>query len=203
MTEFTKAAVQKALTPYHSLIRRIVDEAWAEYRQIVAMRSGATMAPLLYSRTAANYVFDAIARRAIPAFGDEAGARLKIEAQTFKVLLGGVVLRFKKGGEDKLGSNIPTFAALAFTDPDKGLPGFSEHCPKVEVIWRPNDIDTALDAVLIVARDGDRLLWEYEIHAPPSTEILPMPMTPRDPSDESAADLVKPKRNPAAANEKQ
>ena len=203
MTVFTKAEVQIALAPYHPLIRRVVDEAWAEWRQVAALRGGARLPPLLYSRTEANYVFDAIARRAIPAFAAEDRARLMIEAQTFKVLLGGVILRFKKGGNDKLGCNIPTQAALAFMEADGVLPGMPPECGKVEVIWRPNEISTALECVLVVARDGDRLLWEYEIGSLHSTDVVPLPITSRDMSDEDVGDLVKPKSKPVASNENQ
>lgn len=203
MTVLTKTEVQVTLSPYHSLIRGVVDDAWAEVKQTRALRGEAGLAPLLYSRTTANLMFDAIARRAIPAFHAEAAARLLIEAQTFKVLVGGVVLRFKKGGDDKLGCNIPTQAALAFTDADGVLPGMPPECGKVEVIWQANAIGTALDCVLVVARDGDRKLWEYEITPEPSTGVVPLPITARDLTDDDAGDLVKPKSKPAASNENQ
>lgn len=203
MTVLTKAEVQDSLSPYHLLIREVVDEAWAEWRQLVALRRQAGMDPLLYSRTDSNYVFDAIARRAIPAFAAQDGARLMIEAQTFKILIGGVILRFKKGGDDKLGCNIPTQAALAFMEADGVLPGMPAECGKVEVIWRPNEINTALECVLVVARDGDRLLWEYEIEQEHSTTVVPLHITARDPGEDDAGDLVKLKSRPAASNENQ
>lgn len=203
MTVLTKAEVQTALSPYHPVIRRVVDEAWAEVRQTQVLRGEAGLAPLLYSRTTANLMFDAIARRAIPAFHAEPAVMLLMEAQTFKVLAGGVILRFKKGGNDKLGCNIPTQAALAFMDAAGVLPGMPPECGKVEVIWRANSIGTALECVLVIARDGDRLLWEYEIAPEPSTGVVPLPITPRDPSDDDAGDLVKPKYIPAASNENQ
>jgi hypothetical protein len=83
-----------------------------------------------------------------------------IEAQTFKVLVGGVILRFKKGGDDKLGCNIPTQAALAFMEADGVLPGMPPECGKVEVIWRSNEIGTALECVLVraIALDGNNQL---------------------------------------------
>lgn len=203
MTVPTKTEVEAALGRYHPLIRRVVDEAWAEWRAVSAFRSEAGMSPLLYKRVISNYVFDAIARRAIPAFAAEESVRLDIDAQTFKVLIGGIIVRFKKGGEDNLGCNIPTQAALAFMDADGVLPGMPPECGKVEIIWRPNEIWTALECVLVVARDGDRLLWEYEIGPDHSTEVVPLPITPRDPSGEDAGDLVKPKSKPAASNENQ
>ena len=203
MTVLTKTEVQAALSPYHSLVRKVVNDAWAEVRQTQALRGEAGLAPLLYSRTTANLMFDAIARRAIPAFHAEAGAMLLMEAQTFKVIVGGVILRFKKGGDDKLGCNIPTQAALAFAEADGVLPGMPPECGKVEVIWRANSIGTALECVLVVARDGDRLLWDYEIAPNPSTDVVPLPNTPQDPNDDDAGDLVKPKSKPAASNENQ
>lgn len=203
MAVLTKVEVQTALAPYHALIRGVIDEAWREWRKVCVLRGDAEMAPLLYSRTVANYVFDAIARRAIPAFGTLDGARIIIEAQTFKVLVGGVILRFKKGGDDKLGCNIPTQSAMAFMEADGVLPGMPPECGKVEVIWQPNDIATSVERVLVVARDGDRLLWDYEIAPAYSTEVVAFPITAHDPLSEDSGDLIKPKIRPASASKTQ
>jgi hypothetical protein len=108
-----KDDVKKILEPYHGKIRNVVEEAWTEWRAVQALRVDAGLPALLYQRTISNYIFDAIARRAIPAFGAESRVSVKIEAQTFKLSFRGVAARFKKGGDDGLGCSIPTQAALA------------------------------------------------------------------------------------------
>lgn len=195
----TKDKARDTFGPYHDLIWRIVHEAWAEWRTVQALRAEHGIAPPLYRRTIANDVFDAIARRAIPAFGAEPRVTVNVEAQTFKIFVGGLVARFKKGGEDKLGRNVPTQSAMAFMEADRVLPGIPPETAKVEIIWLPNDIWTQVETLLVIARDGDELIWEYEIDDPrASAEIIPMPIRPSAPPAPEAGDLVKPKTTPNA-----
>jgi hypothetical protein len=154
-----------------------------------------------YPRTIANYVFDAVARRAILHFGSLDAVRVEIEAQTFKLYIKNVLLRYKKGGDDKLGQNVPTMATLLFEDADASLPGFPPDTAKIEVIWLPNEIWTGLEQVLVVARDGEHLIWEYEIKPPESGVIIPF--TPPTKPEPDAGDLVKAKVPPANQPEEQ
>ena len=194
----TKNEARAILGPYHGLIWQIVHEAWAEWRTVQRLRVKHKMSPLLYPRTIANYVFDAVARRAIPAFGAEPRVTVKIEAQTFKIFVRGLLAaRFKQGGDDKLGRNILTQSAMAFMDANGVLPGMPSETAKVEIIWLPNEIRTQIEALLVIARDGDQLVWEYEIEDPrESAKTIPMPMRPIEPPEPEAGDLVKPKATP-------
>lgn len=199
MTVPTKSEAKSALAPYHDLIREVVEAAWAEWRELQALRVDKGMAPILYTRTISNYVFDAIARRAIPRFAAQAKVHVEVEAQTFKLFVNGLLVRFKKGGHDKLGCSIPTLAAQLFEDADAQLPGFPPETGKVEIIWLPNSIWTQLDRVLVVARDGDRLLWEYEIESASgagSGDVIPFPTPTDGAAGPSSEDLVKPKGTP-------
>jgi hypothetical protein len=188
------ADAKKALTPLHDLIRSVIDEAWAEWRIVQRFRDEKGMGAPMYPRTVSNYVFDAIARRAIPRFGAKDSAMVLIDAQSFKIYINGTLIRIKKGGEDHLGCNWPTQMALAFEELDGQLPGLPPETTKLEIIWLPNEIWTQIEQVLVVARDGDKLLWQYEI--PPAAgaiiETLPIaPVTRPDTTD--TGDLVKPK----------
>jgi hypothetical protein len=190
----TKDEARDILDPYHEIIWSVVHEAWDECRAVQRMRADAGMAPLLYHRTIANDVFDAIARRAIPAFGMQPRVTVKIEAQTFKILTGGLVAR-----PDKLGRNISTQEALAFMEAAGVLPGMPPETAKVEIVWLPNEIWTQVEAVLVIARDGDQLIWDYEIEDPrASAEIIPLPIRPPEPPAPQAGDLVRPKATPNA-----
>jgi hypothetical protein len=192
-----KVDVQATLKDYHRRIRNVVDRAWAEWRSMAACRVENGFAPFLYSRTVANIVFDAIARHAIAEFASDPSVHVEIEPQTVKLFFKGSVLaRFKKGDENKLGQNIPTQAALAFEFVDGVFPGLPAETAKVEFIWLANEINTRLEYVLVVARDGDRLLWDYEID--PATAggetVIPFPEPPAPPTVPD--DLVTPKTAP-------
>ena len=89
-------AVQDVLAPFHGRIRSVVERAWAEWRAYAAWRVESGIEPILYSRTIANMVFDAIARIAIKEFGKDASVHLLIEPQTIKL--------FFKDGEFALAS---------------------------------------------------------------------------------------------------
>jgi len=191
----TKEEAEAVLTPYHGTILRIVREAWNEWREVNAFRVSAGYPPMLYHRSISNYVFDAIARRAIPAFAAEPRVNVEIEAQTFKLYLKGVIARFKKGGEDQLGCSIRTQRAMSFMDADGIFPGYPPETGKVEIIWIPNELWTQVERVLVVARDDDTLLWSYEIrNAGETAQVIPFPQQPPDgPDGGDGGDLVKPK----------
>jgi hypothetical protein len=193
-----KDQVQADLEDFHARIRKVVEQAWTEWRAIAEFRAENNYAPLLYSRTVANLMFDAIARYAIAEFAGDTSVRIEIEAQTIKLFFRGSVLaRFKKGDDNKLGQNIPTQAALAFEFVDGIFPGLPPETAKVEFIWVANEINTNLEHVLVVARDGDRLLWDYEIGAVPSAgagTVIPFPMPPPPPPPAAdGEDLITPK----------
>jgi hypothetical protein len=188
--------VKAILEPFHRRIRSVVERAWAEYRTVAVLRAENGIAPLLYSRTISNDVIDAIARFAIAEFAPDPSVHVEIETQTIKLIFkGAVCARFKKGDDNKLGQNIPTQAAMAFEDMDGLLPGIPPETAKVEFIWLANDINTRLEYVLVVARDGDELLWDYEIEVGESAGsgvVIPFPDPPKPPQP-AVDDLVKPK----------
>lgn len=203
----TREEARETLGPYHALIWKSVHEGWGEWQIVQRYRAKKRMSPLLYSRSIANYVFDAVARRAIPAFGAEPRISVKLEAQTFKIFVAGrIAARFKQGGGDKLGisGSRPTQAALAFMEANGVLPGMPPETAKVEVIWLLNEIKTKVETILVVARDGDDLIWDYAIEDPrESAEIIPLPTRPTVPPEPDAGDFVKPKSIPDAKTEKE
>ncbi len=194
----TKDEARDILGPYHGLIWHIVHEAWGEWRTVHGLRTSAGLPPPLYHRTISNDVFDAIARRAILLFGAEPRVSVEQEAQTFKLFFrGSLLVRFKKGGDDKLGRNVPTQTAMAFMDADGVLPNMPPETARVEIIWLPNEIWTKVETVLVVARDGDRLVWEYEIgESAKADDVVPMLLPPTAQPEPDGDDLVTPKARP-------
>ncbi|MGR8961760.1 hypothetical protein ACU8MP_13095 [Rhizobium leguminosarum] len=195
MTSMTMEDVKTALSPYHNQIKQVVAEGYDEWQRIAAFRVISGYSPILYSRTVANYVFDAVARNAQTAFSREKTVRVRQETQTIKFIFASkVIVRFKKGDEDHLGRNIPTQAVLDYLDPQQKLPGFPPEAAKVEIVWTANDIGTAIENVTVVARDGNTLLWSYNIDNEADevgAGILPFPAG-RAPDDFSPLVVVKP-----------
>lgn len=198
MSRMTQEEVKVALSPYHGRIKQVVIEGFDEWLRVAAFRVTSGYSSVLYSRTVANYVFDAIARNAQVVFGREKTIRVRQETQTIKFIFGGkVIVRFKKGDEDNLGKNILTQAVLDYLDPQQTLPGFPPEAAKVEIVWKANDIGTAVEEVIVVARDGNTLLWSYRIDDEADeaggSGILPFPVGPA-PDEFSPLVVVKPRK---------
>jgi len=194
----TQDEVKVALSPYHGRIKQVVIEGFDEWLRVAAFRVTSGYSSVLYSRTVANYVFDAIARNAQVVFGREKTIRVRQETQTIKFIFGGkVIVRFKKGDEDNLGKNILTQAVLDYLDPQQTLPGFPPEAAKVEIVWKANDIGTAVEEVIVVARDGNTLLWSYRIDDDADeaggSGVLPFPAGPA-PDEFSPLVVVKPRK---------
>ncbi len=196
MDQYSEDEVRRALTPYHGRIRSVIEAGLAEWLSISECRTEKGFAPVLYQRTATNYIFDAIARNGRSVFGRDRSVRVLDEAQTVKFCFGDVVIgRFKRGDDENLGQNILTFAVLDYIDPQQTLPGFPPEAAKVEFVWSLNDLGDEIASILVVARDGDRALWSYEIDADVGGNVIPLP-TPKAPEDDGAP-LVTPKVKPA------
>lgn len=183
MIKMSMEDVQSALLPYHGKIKSVIVDGYDEWQRVSAFRATSGYSPVLYSRTTANYVFDAIARNAQATFGRDKTVRIRQEAQTIKFIFSGkVIVRFKKGDDDHLGKNILTQAVLDYLDPQQTLPGFPPEAAKVEIVWSANDIGTAIEDVMVVARDGNNLLWSYRIDDDAGeigdSSVLPFPDGP-------------------------
>ncbi|MGO6788714.1 hypothetical protein ACCS70_18850 [Rhizobium ruizarguesonis] len=198
MTSMIMEDVKTALSPYHARITQVVAEAYDEWQRVAAFRATSGYSAILYSRTVANYVFDAIARNAQSVFGREKTVRIRQETQTIKFIFAGkVVARFKKGDDDHLGKNILTQAVMDYLDPQQTLPGFPPEAAKVEIVWAANEIGTAIEDIMIVARDGNTLLWSYRIDDSADEAggigVLPFPVGPA-PDEFSPLIVVKPRK---------
>ncbi len=198
MAEPDETRVKEALTDFHGRIISVFERGWAEWRDIEGYRLSKGYKPMLYSRTSANYVFDAVARAAQDEFSADPRCRVFDEPQTLKVCFGDLVIgRFKKGDEDGLGQNIPTQAALDFTDPEQSLPGLPPEADKVEFTWSSNAIGTRLETILVVARNGDKAVWAYEIGRDEGAGVIEFPFDRPAAGPGTAGDeLVAPKQKP-------
>jgi len=108
-------------------------------------------------------------------------------------------LRFKKADDRGLGANIPTQAALDFAEQQHELPGIP-NVHKVEVVYVLNRLQTQVDRVVVVARDGDVRLWDYVVERTGGADVIPMPILPDESDLERRAKIVV--KKPAASDDK-
>ncbi|KRS16734.1 hypothetical protein XM52_17520 [Roseovarius indicus] len=197
MTQTDQDRVRQALEQHHPKIREAVELGYSEWRQVQMFRAKQGFGSVLYARTEANDIFDAVVRNAMRIFSDEPGVRIVEESQTVKFCFSEeVLLRFKKGDENNLGRNLKTQAVLDFVNPQGTLPGLPPEAEKVEVLYAASEVGDRIESILVVARDGDRLLWHYEIDdlLAEDEAIVPLFGATIDSTTDDEEPLVKPRK---------
>lgn len=192
-----KSYVQNGLAQFAERIRKVADGGYHDWLQ------SSDRPKLIFQRTKANVRYDHIARHANAVFSGVKGVRIITEFESVKLLFqnGTIVVRFKHANENGLGVNgQQTQNVLAFIDADEPIPGLLPDVHKVECCFRENDLDTALESVTIVARDGDKKLWSYDLpRAEPAAEVVRLRPTP--PRDDRAPPVVRPRTTPEKKSE--
>jgi hypothetical protein len=182
--------VRRELAPYEVDILEVVQGAWQDFLDL------GIQAKLRYKRNRAGLVHDFMVQRAMNKWPEGSGVTWLEKDETAKFIFGQeVIVRFKKADENGLGANIMTQAVLAFVDPQMNLPGIPEELAKVEVLYSLNALETQINSVTVVARNGDRELWSYVIEDRRGGTVLPLPLAPA-PSPAEPDVVVVPKRLP-------
>lgn len=188
-------AVREALGSYHNAIFEIAHDAWRDWQTLAL--SGRLLFP---SRSRACLVHDFMVQRAIAAWAGNSGVRILQYDETAKFVIDdAILLRFKKADDRGLGANIPTQAFLDFAEQQRDLPGMP-YVHKVEVVYVLNRLQTQIDRVVVVARDGNVRLWDYVVVPDTSAEIVPLPIQPIAPDQERGARITV--KKPAANDDK-
>ena len=140
-------------------------------------------------RSRANFVWEQIIERANNALLDHDAVHVIAGHETMKFLVRDTVLfRFKKADGTGRSSNVATQLALAFHDHAQDLFGLPE-VQRVEVVYKLNRLETRIDDICVVARNGDLIAWEYSL-LDASEAAVPLPM--REPKPERpGATIVK------------
>jgi hypothetical protein len=159
-----------------------------------------------WPRSRANMMFERLAVRLQEEFADEhPKVRFSFSDETVKIIFDEYVLaRCKKANGRGFAQNVETQATLAFCEAQDDLPGF-QGFQKIEIVYVVNDTGTAINGIIIQARDGDKRLWAYSIERPASADdamIPPVPLSPRPhPPTSDGSDLVQPRKKLAEKEE--
>jgi hypothetical protein len=168
-----EAVVRGVLSPYEAALYQSVLGAWDEWKALSL--GGRLRYP---ARSRACLVHDFIVQQAITAFSSDPAIRVIERDETAKfVVAETVLLRFKKGDENGLGSNIRTQASMKFVEQQHELPGMP-NAHKVEVIYTLNKLATKIDRLTVVARDGEVRLWDYDLAPRTTAEIIDLHIAP-------------------------
>jgi hypothetical protein len=109
-----------------------------------------------------------------------------------------ILVRFKKADMGLHSSNYPTPTAELFHEHSADLFGFTG-LQRIEAVYVPNQFDTGILWTGVVARDGNRELWNLELTAPIAVPVATLPA----PAATSADDLATVKNQAKNANRKQ
>lgn len=140
-------------------------------------------------RSRANFVWEQIIERASNALLGHDAVHVIHGHETMKFLVRDIVLfRFKKADETGRSSNIATQLALAFHDHEQDLFGLPD-VQRVEVVYKLNRLETQIDDICVVARNGDQIAWEYSL-LDAGEAAVPLPL-PEPKPERPAASIVK------------
>jgi hypothetical protein len=179
----SEATVRPVLDEIREQVVSAIREAWEDW--LASDRNGVWR----YKRSRANFVWEQIIERANNALLGHDAVHLIDGHETMKFLVRDKVLfRFKKADETGRSSNVATQLALAFHDHEQDLFGLPE-VQRVEVVYKLNRLETQIDDICVVARNGDQIAWEYSLLDAGEASV-PLPL-PEPKPERPAASIVK------------
>ncbi|MCR1803925.1 hypothetical protein NTC87_01755 [Stenotrophomonas geniculata] len=157
--------VQAALAPLEPVLTRAFTNAWADWQS----------ADLSHwrRRGRANYIWEQAAHYAATELDPMPSVSVLLKNESYHFLVDDQVsFRLKKSDSTGFTRNYPTQEALAFHDPQLPLTGIpAQH--RVEVTYQLNEAETDLNDIVVVARDGEKILWTYSMLRDNSVTSLP------------------------------
>jgi hypothetical protein len=192
-----ESEVKEILKPIESALAQIPLGAWQD------LLESSEFGRIRFTRTVANLVWDRMIDRAFNAFSQNPSIGYIIRHHTVLFTMDNRVLfRFKKGDCKGLSHNFQTSLALAYHD--HTIPLFGDmNLTRVEVVYVLDEMETSIDRVCIVARDGADILWAYDIKSKDGAgEVSPMPPPARIPPERLVTPRHAEKETPQKKNKK-
>lgn len=128
-------------------------------------------------RSAASICHDKIKNSIIDSFSDIIGVSYKTNKGLFTLTIDGlVVLRFKKFNKKNLSSSVVTQQLLAFNNQDVEQLELPDMPPNglLHVGYRLNQLETAIEDVIISCRHGNSNIWSWNLTKDSETIIEPI-----------------------------
>lgn len=181
----TQAEVEARLAPYKARIVRIILAAWADW--IASGKRGRWKR----KRSRANYIWEELVCRAEAAFANDPAVRIHPKNQSVLFVIDGLAFRFKKSNASGLTKNYPTQTALDFHDQQEDLPGIPK-VQRLEVTYVLNKLETAVQDILLVARDQGDVLWcSSLLRSDEGGNVVSIPVSPAPPPPAPAPKTIK------------
>ncbi|WP_312705039.1 hypothetical protein [Stenotrophomonas lactitubi] len=186
MIKRSKAEVEQLLWPYFDVMVRVITEAWDRWSKSEERQRW------LFDRERANYIFGHIAANAVEMFDDRPSVQIVRKDETLLFIVDRVlVFRFKKADAGYISRNVPTQQALAYHADEEAL---FDDLDRVEVVYRINDLGTAIKDICVVARAENRVLWTIPLQAAASDNVVTLAPAPGGEGPQGpAAPRAKPK----------
>lgn len=163
--------IRLTLEPFHDELHACVAAAWRRWKDEFAPRL-----QLPYLRCRANVIYDLMIEEARKRFSGSPDVTIVEDVQRALLVIGDLLLRFKKVDDQLHTRNYPTQGALQF-DGQLRLPGIPRGT-RVTVGYRIDELQQKLSAVLIVLAVGGRVQGAYEILPDESAAFAPRPIAP-------------------------
>jgi hypothetical protein len=181
--------IRPILRPYEERIGNVVTKAWDTWFKSTSKRTFA------YRRVRASAVHELMVREARREFERDRPREVRIIEGPETIYLQfkeSVVVRLKKGDRNGMGRNNPTQTSLAFITPSADvheLPLGLPNVQRADVTYILNKLETRIEQVLVVGRDGGRRLWKYGIY-PRAAVVAPVAVFPIKPKAPTRPDDV-------------
>ncbi len=177
----TKEDVLNVLQDVEYDLYNIVTGAWRDWLE--CSEFGRTR----FSRTRANIVWERMIDRAYQALTGFPNIEFIERNNTvYFVVNSRVLFRFKKGDIAGLSNNYPTQTALDFHD--HNTPLFDDiFFSRVEVVYALDKSELQVEKVFIIARDGEKVIWDHELLPQGVVEV---PMMPKEKQQATPLPLV-------------
>ena len=153
-------AVRKVLEPHHPAIRQVITNAWGKWLSLDGRHRYALSA---YPTVRANVIWGFIQDETKRLFQGRPIRPIFSNNTTTFLIDNQVLIRFKKLNERGGSNNFPTNRSLQFNE-NLDLPGIPSGL-RVDVGYVLNDLETAINSIMVSYRKGDEVIWTYDIES--------------------------------------
>lgn len=188
----TEPFVRSVIGQYEPTVCRMFERSWRAVNAIPGR------AMFDFKRTVAVLMHQFMMNEVRREFGSSRTVRFLDKHETIRLLIDRkLVVRLKKMDKRGYARAIHTQATLALTNEVPLALPFSENdLPHVYVVdagYVLNDLETAIDSILVVGRHGESVIWSYEADRGAAAGMVATitPVAPLSPSSPTTGSVIK------------